>query len=364
MSITDPNSVLILGAGVSAPFGLSLGGDLIGAIGSQIRSEINAEYSAVYLKSGRVGSSQFAHFPILTTFLALGIPYTAIFGEARDLADILSTSTHDTIDDFIVDYPSKSDVTKACVAALLFQQIYIKPEPNKRQFTSIGGRPFYPYGDFSLKNFTNRMVSKRHRNWIHHLINITRNASRNQEDMDKLKVITFNYDTVLEYVLEQQFNETEQDYGEYIENFDILHMHGSFARLTSEADPSEVVPKWAKSICVVQQGEIPRHVEHKRNIAKTWISEADRIYAVGFAFSGANCRLLGLGKNDKRKEVFYCNYDGNMGLYQSVKRIFGTDGRGPKGPSFHRVYPAEGTSSAPVSVEDWFVSGFAGETPA
>lgn len=40
MSITDPNSVLILGAGASKYFDLPLGGELIDLISSKLRSEI------------------------------------------------------------------------------------------------------------------------------------------------------------------------------------------------------------------------------------------------------------------------------------------------------------------------------------
>lgn len=362
MSITDSDSVLILGAGVSAPFGLSLGGDLIDQIAEAINRETNAKRmgraDALY-EENKLEAFRLA--PIAVTLAETGTPLNRFHSTAELLINRLNQSTHDTIDDFIVDNPSFSPITKSALCAVLFNQIYDQGVANGRIISFWEGSDVKCIGNYRLKQFTTRWVNEK-RNWSHHLINIIRFSVRHKLLSSRVKIITFNYDTVLESILSLIFRDTEKEYGDYAEYIDFAHVHGSFGELPETTEsPAALAKSWAEEICVVQESNIPDQISEAREKAKAWVAEAKKVYAVGFAFSGANCRLLGLDEfKGKTRDLFYCNYDGNMGITQSVERIF----KSHSGSAGYRVFPAEGTKDQPVSVEDWFASGFAGETPA
>ena len=69
---------------------------------------------------------------------------------------------------------------------------------------------------------------------MHLLINIAREGVRTEaiNFENKIKIVTFNYDMVLEYILEKQFSNVSNDlipegndWADYIE---IAHVHGRF----------------------------------------------------------------------------------------------------------------------------------------
>lgn len=378
MSITDSDSVLILGAGVSAPFGLSLGGDLIGQISNQIMAELqNREARFLHNLIQDHPREAFQIAPIMASYLVKEkddpkSDYTMV---AKRAVESLEASTHDTIDDFMIDYPSLAPFIKIAVAVTIFNQTYSSGQKTGHSFSgmsiSIDKVSAYEIKSFKQRNISvgkrSSLRAKSVRNWVHRLVNIVRFGVRNIDKFSTVKIITFNYDSLLEYVMEEVFDKTEKTYNAYDNYVEIEHMHGTFGKLDVLVDnPMEVVLRWAKEICVVQEENVPESIQASRDKARRWVANANKIYAVGFAFSGANCRLLGLGTGTaSKKKIYYCNYDGNMGITQAVKRIFGTDQKMmiSTAPKFD-IYPAEGTPDKPVSVEDWFASGFAGETPA
>jgi len=335
MSIIDSDSVLILGAGVSQPFGLSLGGDLVTQIAAQLKVELSADAQyQIEAYADQHPREAFRAAPIHTACFLDSECETNFKNDAQELVQLLSTSTHDTIDDFIADNPSIASLVKTGIAATLFNQMYLPSEPTGHGFRFRGGPEIRNFDYYNLRMFSARHIgsdrvsqgsSKPIRNWLHHFINIVRFSVRNGTLKSKLKLVTFNYDTLLEHVLSELFQKTEYEYEGFKEYVDIAHMHGSFGQVTSRIEnPTEVVSSWAKEICVVGETDVPPLIKKDRNKARRWISRASKVYAVGFAFSGANCRLIdldsGLGFG---KELYYCNYNGNMGITQSVKRMFG-----------------------------------------
>lgn len=366
MSITDPRSVLILGAGVSKPFGLSLGSDLIDQIAEGLDAELGAPLNLASVIVSHSPREAFRIAPIGTTYIsATGSSLEEYRQQTTALVSRLQTSTHDTIDDFIVDNPALSRLSKIGLCTVLFNQIYQAGAESSQVIKLADGKTIRGFSSYDLKSFTSRFFGRK-RNWSHHLINMIRFAIRENQLPKRVSIITFNYDTVLENVLDRVFQDTEYAYSEYSEYIDIAHVHGDFGKLASRVEqPAEMVASWADRVCVVQEREIPQEVLAARERARKWVSKATKVYAVGFAFSGANCRLVGLDEyKGGIRELYYCNYDGNMGITQAVERIFGPLRSTSGQVNRYRIFPAEGTPERSVSVEDWFASGFAGETPA
>jgi len=260
---------------------------------------------------------------------------------------LLDGQTSETIDDFIVENPSYANLTKIGIASLFIQSCY---DFGNRQALL---RPFSDRHFFSQS-------SGQSRNWVHLLINIIRQGIRSKTVTadKKVKIITFNYDKILEHVLEKQFSNTETPLSHYTDYIEILHMHGECGDLNDVlSSPAETCLQWAKGIHVVNEPDVPEDIEKKRAEAKTIIKSARELYFCGFSFSGPNCRLLGLDSSYEgggTRLISYCNYDGNVGIKKTVEKYKRRK---------QDVVEAPGSVDKPLGVSDWIKQGQLGELP-
>ncbi len=390
MSITDKNSVLILGAGVSLPFGLPLGGGMMDMICKNLTDEIdfinNDENDGYWererIKDAAASCRGFEKTPIYGTVSSkYASPNINRFDSTLDnehnklgqLANLLRNQTSETIDDFIVENPSFAELTKIAIASSFISSLYEKKENQiYMSLRSLDAREV----SRSLKN--ENPISER--NWIHLLINIVRHGIREGSvtSKNKVKIITFNYDQILEHVLEKQFSNTEKgkEYKHYTEYFKIIHVHGKCGELKERIfEPAQTCWKWGKGIHVVNEFNVPENIKNARKEAASIIQDASEIYACGFSFSGPNCRLLKIGTpraKAKERTISYCNYDGNIGLHKAVEKYkmeqedlpsglvsFGN----PEKDTFTKIEEISGTLEKPIGVVDWLRLGSLGELP-
>ena len=308
------------------------------------------------------------------------------------LTELLNDQTSETIDDFIVENPSYSELTKICIAAIFIKKLYNSKD---------GGTFHVPLGlksqNYLLKQLTERNLRQKsdkdedieERNWVHLLINIVRQGIRQKSvtSENKVKIISFNYDLILENILDNQFSNSENMEGkawrDYIE---ILHPHGRCAPLPDEIDnTANLINEWADGIYVIQEDEnkIPETIKQDRLRAKEIISTAREIYAAGFSFAGPNCRLLGIADSRAHspyqsggfdRKIYYCNWDGNIGLEMSTSRyshsseettkpIFKGIPQTTKTSGSTKVIPQSGTIDRRLGVTDWIKMGVLGEMP-
>lgn len=373
MAITDRESVLVLGAGVSAPFGLALGGSMIEQVSAALRREIarlHQSHDFLYqdfadkLSSAAKTAQGMRDFPIHGTVAKQFMDEeTRQFDRSRlnpelnrlrELSALLDGQTSETIDDFIVENPSYAHLSKICIAAQFLESCC----------------EFYDH-ELEVKPMAERTFNGK-RNWIHLLINIVRQGIRagTVSKEEKVQIITFNYDKILEFVLDKQFSNTEAGYSHYSDYINIIHVHGECGSLTDlKGPPADVCLKWAQGIHVVNESNIPADVAVKRTEASEIIRSARELYFCGFSFAGPNCRLLGIDSpNDNldRRLISYCNYDGNVGISKSVQKYeTGLKSQFIAAPDFVEttVEEATGTPENGLSVTDWLRLGYLGELP-
>lgn len=380
MTITSKGAVLVVGAGTSVQFGLSLGGDMITSIASAIESELSIIHRLTTdrfgafesILSGAVNRSE--GFKRLTIHGTVSLPFweaergrfegTEINEELnrlRELQKLLTNQTSETIDDFIVENPSYGTLSKQCIAAQFVQSCC---EIDRT---------------VSAKNFEARNTADGTRNWVHLLINIVRQGIRAREvsKANKVKIITFNYDMVLEYVLEQQFSNTELRSAHWSDYIEIVHVHGQCGSLSElQGHPAKICNDWAAGIHVVNEQDVPEPVLESRARARELVRSATELYFCGFAFSGPNCRLLNLHEplaDVEERTISFCNYDGNVGITKIVSSYetevavpeLHENGRSTVFRSTTtRIEEAAGTPDKPLGVSDWLKLGYLGELPA
>ena len=205
------------------------------------------------------------------------------------------------------------------------------------------------------------------------LINIIRHGIRagTVSEENKVKIITFNYDKILEYVLEAQFSNTEASYPHYSDYVEIIHVHGECGKIDAphKSNPAQICLEWAEGIHVVNEPEVPKNIKQKRKrkIAQGLVQSARELYFCGFSFSGPNCRLLKLDTPASQfpdRTITVCNYDGNVGISKSVKRYENSVNSGVNvGRLTTHIEEEKGTPDSPLSVVDWLRLGHLGELP-
>jgi hypothetical protein len=383
MAITDQNAVLIIGAGVSAPFNVPLGGQLI----DEIRDQLTREREALDIQGKRrphnlleaaVAAANnydlFLRYPIHTT-LAMKHEKSDMLHIAdvepdmfrlHDLRMLLDGQTSETIDDFIVQNPAMAETSKTAIATVLFLRCFrlnkekqFVPRPLDRRRAGH----LFPNADFVAQPNLNQ------RNWIHHLINIIRNSRNPQCGFDgRIKIITFNYDMILEYVLDQQFANTERQHGDWRQFIDIHHVHGSCGPIERPQERVDfVIRRWGEGIHVVNDQTISEPVQRARIDAWNLVANARKIHCVGFAFGDANRALLGLDAK-RGGTLNYCNYDANVGVKMSADKC----GCAPRSQTEQaidarpklEVIENANSDRRPMEVADWFRIGYAGPLPA
>lgn len=384
MAITDENTVLILGAGVSVPFGLPLGGELIENIAKQLKEELDfwERNSGGYNLQEALNASRYARDYFERPILG-SVSYRAFDSRANNfdqskirlsveklkkLRELLNNQTSETIDDFIVQNPSYAELTKICIAVEFIKSCYEYNDKNNV---------------INLKPFSRREINKE-RNWVHLLINIIRQGISNKQVpphkqvtlKNKIQIITFNYDKVLEYVLELQFNNSEKmaekKFTDYV---DILHAHGECGELSEKLmEPASICLQWAQGIHVVNDKHVPENITKVRAQAENIVRSAKELYFCGFSFSAPNCRLLGLddpSEHLSERVIYFCNYDGNVGVSKALKKyenlVYPTTRNeivfdGPPYTEIIEEKPELGESK--LSAVNWMKIGSLGEPPA
>ena len=126
--------------------------------------------------------------PIISTYLhhkspglrADGAILDDILNEAELAVGYLKVQTADTIDAFIAQNPSVSDIVKIGIANIFFKKLYLRRGSNE-------------VDPWDLRSLTDRYLSDE-RNWVHLLINLVRHGydSGWVTKENKVKIITFN----------------------------------------------------------------------------------------------------------------------------------------------------------------------------
>lgn len=377
MPIIDDDAVLLLGAGVSAPFHLPLGGDLIDDICDALAAE-RAKFSE-WSHLSHSSMQNRIHHSVSTNLGFKEIPIHAAiaskwrvsgdrsfrgkelwddFERLEVLEKLLQDQTSETIDDFIVENPEYSEVAKIGISTQLFQQIY-RYDNNADLFIA--------------KNFEGRKIwNSNERNWVHLLINLVRQGIRSGQvtEQNRVKIITFNYDMVLERVLDKQFSNTGASYPNWRTYLEISHVHGACGEITDmNSSPADTCRLWANNISVVNEIATQDETAESRRQARSAVANASQLYAVGYAFARPNVELLNMHKlSGLDIKLSYCNWDGNAGLRNTVNRLareinqnsnFNVTniGRGVE------IESAEGSTESKLSVSDWFKAGYPGDLP-
>jgi hypothetical protein len=260
-------TVLVLGAGASAPFGFPTGQGLKRHICSP---EFNSS-------RGPVSSLGSAGFDI---------------EKIGDFVHALSKSGRPSVDAFLEHRDDFVEIGKAVIAASL-----LPIEKTKRVF--------HPWR-YNKQTVPDKQAQEG--NWYDQLFGVLCDGTPFDEvDKNDLSVITFNYDRSLEQylfiALKNSYNKSDKECAEKLDKFPIVHVHGSLGALPWQSgtpDPSRLVPYDSEGdAAYVRRGAeniriIPETMTDTEEFvqARDLISKASRLLFLGFGYHRTNMERL------------------------------------------------------------------------
>ncbi|MGJ8561941.1 MAG: hypothetical protein ACSHXY_00190 [Alphaproteobacteria bacterium] len=324
---TEP-TVIILGAGSSAEFGLPTGRAIFDHIAAPSNPILSKDLNEMPKRYSTFGST-FNDF------------YIKRIGNRENLSPLFKKGRqgyHQSIDQLATRNLSLLETSKLLSAWCILSRVYIKelkPYSTNSNFRRIV--PSY--------NWRNSRIGQ-YRNWVGAIVEKYREAGSSKQDLLKnnLSVVTFNYDTLFADAF-LHFLKIDEDC-EKLESDSLpalVHIFGSFGNIRESMHLSEIEYA-AERISFME--EMLNESNSEVEAARTLITSAKKILLVGFDCDRRNVDLIGLKSSEA--DIYAINYDGNEALNVKLTEEL-------KVPNEHIM---SGNSNSPIGVSEAFEKGF------
>nr|WP_321512487.1 hypothetical protein [uncultured Hyphomonas sp.] len=296
------DTVVLVGAGASAEFGLPTGDGIYTAAASEDES--------FYCES-----DQKADF-FLSTFWEF-LRFHNWFDEQdqfRALNRHLQEDAAYSIDLYAFRNPSRASIAKLFTAWMLTKSVF--------EAVDITG-----FGDDRYRGLKRRYTWRKpnisdrdgnRKNWLACLCNNFLEGASGIDDLaqNRLSIVTFNYDRVIEESFEyfvrnsELFSETPVEYLP-----EVIHVHGAVAPIEEKNLNGAYIKEQAQTLKFISDSQQDPGTEVLK--AADRLANANRIYLVGFACEPLNMSLLKSGQWAPR--AIGLNYDGDTGITNNMR---------------------------------------------
>ncbi len=360
---TEP-TVFILGAGASWHYGYPTGEDLVNEIILKCENLWNF-YDAAIIKHG-IGSGQVSmRYPSLmqTKYISSLLvgrnqeqAYDFFFSQCRDLASRLKQINPLVIDYFLGQNSDLQEIAKIIIAWVLLEReteagdrLVQGGNNNHNHIRQLRGNPRLSQRDGGKID-----VKKCKDDWYRFLIYKLTSNCINPEDLNynKVKFVTFNYDLSLEanlYGALSAIDLLKKDGLNSVDKFfnpeNFLHVYGQLKDDYKKFEPlinaqngdmpqrsrsyAEILNKCfdaSRNINTIDPHEKPKN-QDVINKAKKSLSDAKKVYILGYGFDKNNNTLLNLGKclrpkQHNQKEIYFTNYNNYEIINKNASEVF------------------------------------------
>ena len=362
-------TLFILGAGASCPYGYPLGKDLIQDIIHNIKhDEIYIPMSETHIREHMANVS--SHIAINFTFsdLQAMLESTPIETFDQSGSEALRTLTSFKGTNYAtVQIGRIEEFHQLQIALTDFDPVSIDAFLSHHDKYALAGKIMIIYTLLKCENkryFTMRKKAKsgdkdepEPDNWYSYLINDILSGCNSPEDIceNKLNIITFNYDVSLDYCLQNKLSNVgllkndrkAQEYIRTLTSSKIKHVYGKIYDDDPVENYGKFIPKSSsvteikaeiannarRFLKAIQEKELIKLISPERKseeLYKKLITDAKMIYIIGFGFDRDNLNMLGFSDNEiewgglfKEKgdrKLKYMDYDGRMkGLSDQIQ---------------------------------------------
>ena len=288
-------TVLILGAGASQPFGFPTGQELV----NEVFDALEYSYDTEWVE----GDKSQSHGMIS------GIIHR---GYNRDIID--DTRSSNILVDMLLRQGFEREFIEDFRQSLILSQLNSIDAflEHRSEFITIGKMAM---AYILLKYEKHKNVINQNSDWYRYLWNKL-NSSYNSFEDNKLSIITFNYDRTFEYYLYNAFRntygKTEEETIRKTKKIEVLHLHGKLGYLAwenqlnatefgEEITQRDVLLNVSNSIKIIHEDV---GVSHSKEFERAFrlMDGANRIFFLGFGFSDTNLKRLRI--NELRDGIY------------------------------------------------------------
>lgn len=281
--------VIIVGAGASIPYGFPVARELLETSIQRVVRRLYAQHKKFVDQPFRPYNTP-AHFHAkVSNGKDIDHAVLTAIGGPAELEKLADAFQHDLVqqnlDEFVRDHPSFTNAVSMLIAVALFEKMY--EERN---------------GLWALRNALTKGGKPPHEDWMRSLVGILRPKLSKE---NRLAVISFNYDALLERSMRMYWPGSETKYAQLADCVAFVYPHGNFTELPDQMPgPVNFLKEQAANLRLGENKDVKVCAR-----AKQLIAEADRIYSVGFSFSADNASLLGLSDEGVMQKCVIQNFD-------------------------------------------------------
>ncbi len=310
------DTAIILGAGSSIPFGLPSGEQLAEKIQSSLSAIRRDASSGVRdLRGGALNSFISKPHQYMYSNLPNEVRARPDWrGEhLLDFERTLQNSPQTTIDRFLFENERFRYLGKIFITTALIATAY--------KIDSIRNV-------LSLNRFNDIQAT----DWAQPFLTRIREGASDADALEgrsRVQIVTFNYDTVLEHIIKTHLCNTERHQGGDHEKIcPIHHVHGKIL-MPPEIQVSELIPHILDQSTrfnliheePAEDREFLDFSATELDRATSCISNADEIFALGFAFDEFNTEVIDFNGRYAGDSVYALNFDGNLGFARRLSRL-------------------------------------------
>lgn len=200
---------------------------------------------------------------------------------------VADANVHQSVDDFLRDNPKLLPPLRVLMAASVFQGLYESKESYPSEWRL---RPLVFEKRFTSPH-TKAKVTAKVDNWLLRFVGMCRPILiKAGSTPHKVKVISFNYDRLMETVLERYWQKAERDFPPLCDCFEFIYPYGSFSEFPDTVQrPGKWLQEQSQGI-----GLATGEGNAKSKAVRTALNEAVQVFSIGFSFTESNIALLGL----------------------------------------------------------------------
>ena len=272
---------IIVGAGASFPYGLPLAGSLLNDARKRIL-DLDDRRAQIGRSGFRPENDEIARNNYMNLALLKSIEQPlSLERVARSFREHL---VQQNLDDFVRDHPSLTSTVSMLITIALISAMYRERE-----------------GMWEFRSDLKKSGWALESDWMRLFVGVVRPMASAE---NKLSIISFNYDSLLERSMRMYWSGSEVGYAKVDDAVEFVYPHGRLSDLP-ERIPS--IDQYLTAQAVqLRLGD--NHDQKARDRAKTIINDSDRIFSVGFSFSNDNARLLGFDDPEKFRRLHVQNY--------------------------------------------------------
>ncbi len=296
----DSDTVIVVGAGGSAEFGLPTGAGLFRRLQSQ------QPYQGGSFKEDRL---ELSGMDLATSIMTTYGHYPSNEILDNELIKRSKSSFEQSID--LLSFQNSSIAN----AAKFFSNWHINANLIEKQ--KIKDRFGDERTELAYRNDWKAPYINDHRNWIASVVQSFVSGADSCDDINpnKLKIISFNYDQIFIDAFRSFLKHSERFEGGCTDVLpEVLHVYGKIEFL-DPIHPRFFGRDWEKIKFIRDFDGSEPHIKLIRDI----VFNAKNIYVVGFAFDPKNVELIGL--NECNGSIYTINYDGSRLLENRLKKM-------------------------------------------